>query len=238
MGILGTIIKNKLDELVVAGALDIGVESLEHAQKKLEHAQMKHEKKEKDKIDDFFGGAKEGHLRLIVGQKPYTFKEFFQIYDGNDHVKYVVKGKRFSSRHKLTVYDAGGKTVLGKVKEQLLVLRSPFAKDFVLEVGGTKLGKMKSRFAFGKRKYVFTFNNWILEGNILGLKYCLKDGTDNVMEVREKMWRIGDTYHIDIANSENELLCILVLLAIDSSHTSKSKDNERALRHKRSRYYF
>ena len=91
---------------------------------------------------------------------------------------------------------------------------------------------MKSRFSFGKRKFKFTFNNWTLEGNIFGLKYKVLDGKEKVMEVSEKVWTIGDVYYLDITNPDNELLCILILLAIDSSHTLKSSDNKRTMRRK------
>ncbi len=189
------------------------------------------------KTKEFLADATDGHTRLIVDQKPYTFKESFQIFDDKENVKYVVKGKLVSATHDLTVYDSSGKIVLGRVKEKLVSFRLPFSleshpKDFIVEIGGNKLGKMKSRFAFGKSKFEFTFNNWILEGNILGVKYRLMDGKRKIMEVSKKIWGVGDTYHVDITNPDKELLCILILLAIDSSHSSKAHDNKRALRRK------
>lgn len=187
------------------------------------------------KVDDFLEGAADDHSRLIVGQKPYTFKESFQIFDERENAKYVVKGKILSAGHHLTIYDAKGKVVLGKLKEKFILFRSPFAlernpKKFVVELQGKKLGLIKSRFAFGKRKFELTFNKWIVEGNILGLKYTVTNGKEKIMEVCEKAFAIGDTYYLDISKQENELLCILVLLAIDSAHTTKARDNKRTAR--------
>ena len=232
MGIIGSIVKHTvgkaIEHTVGYAAADVGIKACDAARKKLKESAEK-------KVDTFFEEASDGHSRLIVGQKPYTFKESFQIFDERENVKYVVKGKLVSATHDLTVYDASGKIKLGRVKEKLVSWRSPFSmeahpQDFIIEMGGKKLGKMKSRFAFGKRKFKFTFNDWSLEGNIFGLKYKVLDGKEKVMEVSEKVWTIGDTYYIDITNPENELLCILILLAIDSSHTSKSRDNKRTMK--------
>ncbi len=194
--------------------------------------ETKHEKK-----TECFLNEDDGHSKLIVAQKPYTLKESFKIYDSLENVKYIVKGKLVSAIHNLTVYDASGKIVLGRVREQLISLRSPLSleqhpQDFIIEMDGKKLGKMKSRFAFGKRKFEFTFNNWVLEGNILGLKYKVFENKEIIMQVQEKAFSTGDFYYLDITNPDNELLCVLILLAIDSSHTSKSHDNSRTIKHK------
>lgn len=228
MGILGTILKKAVGEVISEtvgyAAADAGIKACDTAIKK-----------STEKIDGFFEGATDGHSRLIIGQKPYTFKESFKIYDERENVKYIVKGKLVSATHDLTVYDNTGKIELGRVREQLVSLRSPLSleanpQDFVIEIGGKKLGKMKSRFAFGKRKFEFTFNDWLLEGNILGLKYSVIAGKEKVMEVSQKVLYIGDTYYVDITDPDNELLCILILLAIDSSHTSKSHDIKRTIK--------
>ena len=231
MGILSTLLKNTIGNAtadVSIKACDVGIKACDAANKKVTESNEK-------KIDKFFQGVTDGHSRLIIAQKPYTFKESFKIFDERENVKYIVKGKLVSATHNLTVYDTNGKVVLGSVREKLISLRSPFSleahpQDFVIEIGGKKLGKMKSRFALGKRKFRFTFNNWNLEGNILGLKYKVLDGKEKVMEVGEKILTIGNVYYVDITNPDNELLCILILLAIDSSHTSKLNDNKRTLK--------
>ena len=234
MGILGTLVKKTVGKAVERtvgyAAAEIGIQACYKAKKRLEEGNP-------SKDAEFLSGVQEGHSRLIVGQKPYTFKESFSIFDEKEKVKYIVKGKLISATHNLTVYDATGENVLGRVKEKLISVRSPLSfeshpKDFIIEMGGKKLGKMKSRFAFGKSKFEFTFNKWVLEGNILGLKYkLLNEKKEKIMDVSSKVWVIGDTYYLDITDHENELLCVLILLAIDSSQSSKSNDNRRIRRH-------
>ena len=228
MGIIGSILKHTVGKAVAYKATEVGIEACDKAQTALKS-------KNKRKVESFFEAA-DSHARLILTQKPYTFKESFQIFDENQEVKYVVKGKLASATHHLSIYDKAGKNKLGEVKEKLIAWRSPFSmeahpQDFIIELNGKKIGKIKSRFAFGKRKFEFDFNGWIIEGNVLGFKYKVLDGKDIIMEVGQKLLYTGDTYFIDITNPENELLCLMIALAIDSSHTSKSSDNKRARRH-------
>lgn len=230
MGLLGYIIKNTVGKAVAGKVAEAGEKVCDKACEKLEE-------KSNQQVEKFFNEAN-GHTRLIVAQQPYTYKEKFQIYDEFENVKYVVEGKLVSATHRLTLFDSTGKNVLGRVKEKLISIRAPFSfedkpQDFVIELNGQKLGKMKSRFALAKRKFEFTFNDWTLEGNVLGLKYKVLSGSETIMEVKETAFTTGDVYYIDIAKPENELICILILLAIDSSHTSKSDDNKRARRHHR-----
>ena len=234
MGILGKFIAKSAIKSVARKVgyrvADIGIKVCDKAIERLEKGNVNENKA-------FLDGAKDGHSRLIVGQKPYTFKESFQIFDEDENVKYIVKGKLISATHDFTVYDATGKIALGRVREKMLALRSPISferhpKDFIIQMDGKKLGKMKSRYVFGKQKCEFTFNNWVLEGNVFGVKYKVLDGKEKVMEVSQKVWVIGDTYYLDIANPDDELLCVLILLAIDSSHSSKSDDNKQTVIHK------
>ena len=230
MGILTTLLKHTVGKAVAYKASEVAIEVCDNASNKLDAHISK-------KNNVFLNAPDDGHSRLIVGQNPYTFKETFYVFDEIQKEKYMVKGKLISSTHNLSLYDAGGKILLGRVKEKLISFRSPFSferapKDFIIEIGGRKLGKMKSRYAFGKVKFEFTFNKWMVQGNISGLKYKIVSGQDTIMEINGRLGTIGDTYYVDITNPKYEILCILVLLAIDSSHTSKSNDSKRAFRYK------
>ena len=186
------------------------------------------------RIDKFFN-QDDGHSRLIIFQKQYSIKESFKVFDPDQNVKYVVKGKLASAKHHLSIYDQSGKNKIGEVKEKLIAFRSPFSfegrpTDFVIKLHGNKIGKIKSRFFFGKRKFVFKPYNWIIKGDVFGFKYKVLSDKDVVMEVDQKFVLSGDTYFLDVFNPADELLCLMVALAIDCSHTSKSHDTKRALR--------
>ena len=229
MGIIGKIVTKAVEKVAAYKAVEVASDTCDKLEKKA--------KDNKNKKIDTFLGTETTHSRLVLTQKRYTFKESFQVFDENKDVKYIVKGKLFSSTHKLTVFDKTGKNKLGEVNEKRIALRSPLSleshpKDFIVKLGDKKIGKIKSRYSFAKPKFEFDFNGWIIEGNIIGSKYKIRDGQEIVMEVYEKIWFGEDTYFVDIVNPDNEVLCLMIALAIDSSHSSKSHDNKRALKHK------
>lgn len=229
MGIIGKIVTKAVEKVVTYKAVEVAVDTCDKIEKKA--------KDNKNKKVDVFLSTETTHARLVLTQKRYTFKESFHVFDENKEVKYIIKGKLFSSTHKLSVYDKTGKNKLGEVNQKRIVLRSPLSleshpKDFVVILGNKKIGTIKSRYSFAKHKFEFDFNGWIIEGNIIGSKYKIRDERETIMEVYEKLWFGEDTYFVDVFNPDNEVLCLMVALAIDSSHSSKSHDNKRALKHK------
>ena len=75
MGILSTLLKNTIGNAtadVSIKACDVGIKACDAANKKVTESNEK-------KIDKFFQGVTDGHSRLIIAQKPYTFKESFKI---------------------------------------------------------------------------------------------------------------------------------------------------------------
>lgn len=199
--------------------------------KTCDNLKEKIETKAEEKVDSFLNSDL-SHSHLILDQKRYTFKESFNVYDENKNIKYVVKGKLLSSTHKLAVYNNNGAKI-GEVNEKKFAIRSPFSieskpKDFVVKLYNKKIGTIKSKFSFGKSKFQFDFNGWKIDGNFIGSNYKVKDDKGTIMEVSIKFLFGTDPYFIDIFNPEDELLCLMVALAIDSSHTTKSEDNKAA----------
>ena len=142
-----------------------------------------------------------------------------------------------SATHELSIYDETGKNKLAEVKEKLIALRSPLSldshpQDFVLILNGKKIGMVKSRYSVGKQKFECTYNGWKILGNFIGSSYKVYNKEEVVMKVDKKLALHEDLYFVDILNKEDELLCLMIALAIDSSMSSKTRDNRRALRRK------
>ena len=228
MGILSSIGKHIVKKGAELGIAITGAAAGEALEKGMQ-------KNKEKKTSKFLDDEKSGHIRLVVSQNLYKIRESFQIYDSEENVKYIVKGKLISATHNLTIYDSTGKNKLGEVKEKLISLRSPLSleshpQDFVLYINGKKLGKIRSRFSFAKPKFKCDFNNWIIDGNFIGSKYKVTNEKKIVMEVDKKIALREDLYFVYIINSEDELLCLMIALTIDCSISSKVRDNDRAIR--------
>ena len=201
--------------------------------------QLSQQKAKEDNTD--FLTEETSHSRLIILQEQYKYKESMQILDSSECVKYIVKGKALSTTHQLSLYDKAKSNKLGAVKEKLIAFRSPLSleskpQDFIIEVDGKKIGKIKSRSAFGKRKFEFDFNGWTIVGDVLGMKYKVMNGKNPIMTIESKLLRDEKTYYVDIFNKKHELICVLIALAIDSSKSSKANDNARAYKHTKIKY--
>lgn len=229
MGIIKGII-----EYAAAPALAAAADA---AKKGIDKASESVDKKSQQKLQKFLD-ANPDHSHLFVSQIRHKLKETYYIYDEKQQVKYTVKGELLSMKHHLHIYDAQGKKELATVKETLIAVRSPFSidshpKDFVIEVAGKKLGKVKTKGSFGKQKFDVTFNDWSVEGDIFGKNYKVINKSGNiVMTVSKKLSYVNDMHFVDITNPQDEFYCMLIVLALDSASISKSEENKRTIKRK------
>lgn len=223
--------------LVEFVATDALIAATDAAKKGVDKAAVAAEKRSERKIQKFLE-SNPGHCHLFASQIKYKLKETYYIYDHERKVRYIVKGEILSLKHHLHVYDASGATELATVKEQLIALRSPLSldshpKDFVIEVGGKKIGKVKTKAAFAKQKFDVTFNDWTVEGDVIGKNFKVLDKDKNiVMTISQKMAIGQDLYYVDITKPEDEFYCVLILLALDAASTTKAEDTKRTIKKK------
>lgn len=204
------------------GVISALSESLDNVQDKLE---KRIEKKEKELFQ-----KEPGTGVLLINQHHMTVREIFSVYDEYKSVKYTVKGKLTSPKHHLRVYDASGREI-GRVKEKLIALRSPLSLDshpsnIAIEIRGKEIGLVKTTGAILKRKLEITFNNWHIEGNFMGFQYRILNGEEEIAHMSQKLSYLGDTYVVTFPDIKNELIVLMLALAIDASEISKSEEAE------------
>lgn len=203
MGILGTIAKEALDETVGSSVREKAIKVLD---KKIE--------KNNEKLFE----KKKGKKILIVNQKLYSFKDTLNVLDDSQTVKYKIKGEFASIKRHLHIYDINN-VELAVVKEKLIALRKPLSMqikvdDFDFIIGGKRVAKLKSKTIF-KDKLILD-NGWIVKGNITGFKYHIFDKDDKeIAKVSNKILYYGDTYKVEYNEDANELLVLMIVLAID-----------------------
>ena len=169
-----------------------------------------------------------GTNNLILRQKNYKWKDKLDVYDENQKVRYCIKGEFTSIKHHRHIYDSSG-VELGVIKEKLISLRSPLSLesnpvDFIFEIDGKKVGMLKSRWAFGGEKFEVDFNGWQIKGNVMGSQYKIVSGDTVITSITERFFLETDTYVINIPEPQNELIVLMIVVALDSSHSSKSRD--------------
>ena len=152
-------------------------------------------------------------MRLLIKQRVFSWSDTYDIYDGAGEVRYYVKAEFFSLGHRLHVYDADGREI-GLIKEKLLT----FLPTFEIEINGTVYGQIQKKFSFFRPKYEIDFNGWRVEGDFLGWDYDVYSGCSSIVHITKEILHWGDTYVIDIARPEDELMGMMLVIAIDAAN--------------------
>lgn len=156
-------------------------------------------------------------MRLLIKQRVFSWTDSYDVYDENGTVKYFVKAEWLSLGHQLHIYDAEGRE-LGVVREKLLSL----LPAFFVEIGGQTRGKIQKKFTFFKPQYEVDYNGWRVEGDFLNWNYDVFEGCSAVMHITKEPLHWGDTYVIDFASSEDELLGLMLVIAIDAANCTEN----------------
>lgn len=152
-------------------------------------------------------------MRLLIKQRIFSWTDTYDVYDENENVRYFVKADFLSFGHRLHVYDAWQNEV-GVVKERVLA----FLPAFDIEVNGVLQGSIEKKLALFSPKYEVDCKGWRAEGDFMGFEYDVYSGSSSVMHITKEWFHWGDTYVIDIMNPTDELMGLLLVIAIDAAN--------------------
>ncbi len=152
-------------------------------------------------------------MRLLIKQRVFSWGEKFDIYDEQGNVKYFVKGEIFSLGHQLHVYDKF-ENEIGGVHQQLLT----FLPKYDIVMGGQKRGTIVKQFTFFKQQYDVDFNGWHVDGDFLDWNYDVYSGGRPIIHISKEWLAWGDTYTIDFENPADELMGLMLVIAIDAAN--------------------
>lgn len=149
-------------------------------------------------------------MKLLFKQRFLSWFDSYDIFDEQGETVFTVKGK-LSWGHRLEIYDSRGQHI-GTLKEEVFT----FLPRCVLYINGNQVGTIKKEFTFFKPKYEIDCNGWKVCGDLLGWEYQVTDPMGQiVMTASKEVFRLTDTYVIDVRKSENALMALMVVLAID-----------------------
>lgn len=158
-------------------------------------------------------------MKLLIKQRVFSWTDSYDVYDESGNVKYFVKAEWLSLSHLLHVYDCDHKE-LGRISQRLFSLLPAFD----IEVNGVNKGSIQKKFSFLLPRYEVDYNGWRVEGDFLGWDYDVYEGCSAAMHISKEILNWGDTYVLDFANPSDELMGLLLVIAIDAANCSGSKD--------------
>ena len=153
-------------------------------------------------------------MRYQMRQKLFSFGDDFVIKDESGRDVFFVDGRAFSIGDKLSFQDMAGNE-LAFIREKLLSL----GKTYVIEFPGGGSATVK--------KHLFTFlscaftvdvpgpDDLEATGNLTDHEYSFQRGGRTVATVSKRWFALGDTYGVDIADGENDVLILASTVVID-----------------------
>lgn len=155
-------------------------------------------------------------MRLLIKQRVFSWTDTYDVYDETETPKYFVKAEFFALGHQIHVYDRSGREV-GAIHQRLFSLLPAFE----VEMNGRTFGTIQKRFSFFKPRYEIDYRGWRVEGDFLGWDYDVYDGCSVTAHISRELFRWGDTYVIDFDNPQDEIECLLLVIAIDAANCSQ-----------------
>ena len=156
-------------------------------------------------------------MKLLFKQRLFSWFDSYDIYDEEGNTVFVVKGQ-LSWGHRLNIFNSVGEHI-ATVKEVMLT----FLPQFELYIGEQYAGCISKEFSFFKPRYNIDCNGWSIDGNFLEWDYRIL-GADGQMTalITKEVFNWTDTYSIEVANPEDGLMALMVVLAIDAEKCSRN----------------
>ena len=157
-------------------------------------------------------------MKLRFRQRFFSWFDSYDIYNESGETVFAVKGA-LSWGHLLRIYDAAGRE-LGSVRERVL----SFLPKFDLYLADRYVGCIRKEFALVRPRYLIECNGWFVHGNWMAWDYTVHDASGAlVATISKQLFKLTDTYEIDVVRPEDALIALMLVLAIDAEKCSRDK---------------
>lgn len=159
-------------------------------------------------------------MKLYIKQKVFSFTDSFNVYDQWGKTVYTVQGKFLSIGKKLYVFDTFDREV-AYIEQKLL----SFMPRYFVYTNGVQRAEIVKNFTLFRHKYTVEGPGWEVNGNFLAHDYEVTRGNMPVIRISKQWLSFGDCYELDIADGEDVILALCVVLAIDCAMAQTQNNN-------------
>jgi uncharacterized protein YxjI len=160
-------------------------------------------------------GRRGSATRYQMRQKLVAFGDDFYIQNEAGQKVFKVDGKVLRVRDTLKFKDMKG-NVLCQIQERMLRIKDVMAIE---DANGKKVAEVKKALITPLRdRWTVKIRNGPdldVQGNILDHEYEIKEGRRKVAEVSKKWFRVRDTYGVEVAPDQEDVLILAVTVALD-----------------------
>ena len=149
-------------------------------------------------------------MKLYIKEKVFSWGDKFTVKDEHGNDKYFVQGEVFSWGKKLHVYDSVDREV-AFIKQEVWSL----LPRFYVFCGDEQIAEIKKEFTFLFPKYSIQGLGWEIEGKLMAHDYEIIKNGKSIVTISKEWMTWGDSYELNIANPEDEIVALAVVLTID-----------------------
>jgi len=161
-------------------------------------------------------------MRYVLKQKFWSWGDDFRIRDADGKDAFFVDGRAFSWGDKLSFQDMQGNE-LAFIRQKLLA----WGPTYEITSGGKLVAVVKKKL-FTLLRCRFTVDvpgpdDLEAQGSFLDHEYTFERRGQTVAQVSKKWFSWTDTYGVDVANGEDEVLILASTVVIDMVCHQESK---------------
>lgn len=153
--------------------------------------------------------------RYKIRQNLISIGDDFWIENAAGQKVFKVDGKVLRIRKTLVFEDANGRK-LAQIKERLISIKDTMVIE---DAEGRDVAVVKKALIAPLRdKWNVNIkggDDLVVQGNILDLEYDIKQGRTKVAEISKKWFTLTDTYGVEIANGQNDIIILAIAIAVD-----------------------
>ena len=165
-------------------------------------------------------------MRYLIRERFFRLGEDSDITDESGQPVLHVDGKVLTLRDTLVLRDPAGREV-ARVNRRLIALRPTYE----IAVGGREVAEVRKHF-FTPFVDRFTIDlpgpdDLELDGSLFEHEFTIRRGGRTVATVSKRWFSLTDTYGVEIAEGEDELLILASVLALDLAEDRERAEHER-----------
>ena len=166
-------------------------------------------------------------MRYQVRERLFSIKDDFWVTDADGNRAFFINAKVLSVHHTLELQDASGRNV-AEIKHKLLTATDAMEVE---HDGAVVATVHKAVFSpLHHRAVIDVAGGRRLEavGNIVDKDFEIRDGGRVVAQVSRAWFRVRDTYGVDVAPGEDDVLMICIAICLDRIHEEEEQhDRDR-----------
>lgn len=98
-----------------------------------------------------------------------------------------------------------------------------FLPKFEIYERGNYIGSLEKEFTFFTLQYTIDYNGWHVDGTFMEWDYDIVDRSGcHVASISKELFRMTDTYVIDVDDPRDALDALMFVLAIDAEKCSRN----------------